>query len=295
MGLALRSCEFLFHVRKRYGVDWSRTLTLGRQQIFVSPKEVGAVADRFGVPFQASGAWKAGTGYCEPFLHGFGAKEVDSMDASDYEGATIRHDLNQPVPQELHGRYDCILDGGTIEHVFHFPNAIRSCMDMLAVGGHYVAITPADNQIGHGFYQFSPELYFRIFSAANGFEVRTALLQTATDWLEVTDPQVVGHRGALVSSTPVILCLVARKVRQVEGFHTPQQSDYLDAWSVVDSIKSDTVREGEGRVRHLVRKYVPLPIKTMLRRVKRLFEPKLDVEGLRGVDGNSYKRIDLYR
>ncbi|HMN04335.1 MAG TPA: hypothetical protein PKD45_01295 [Flavobacteriales bacterium] len=294
MGLTSKSCEFLFHLQKRYDISWERTLTLGRQQMFISPEEATAMAARFGVSFRPEGSWKKETGYCEPFLKGFGAKQVDSMDASDYEEATIVHDLNNPVPQELHGRFDCILDGGTIEHVFHFPNAIRSCMDMLATGGHYVAITPADNQMGHGFYQFSPELYFRIFSEANGFEVRTMLLHTDKDWLEISDPRTVGYRGTLVSSTAVMLCILARKVRQTEGFHVPQQSDYVDAWSVVESIKSGSARQGESQLRHLVRKYVPLPVKTMLRKVGRSFGPSVEVEGLSGVDGKSYRRIRLY-
>lgn len=293
MGLTGKSCEFLFHLRKRYDITWDRMLTLGRQQMFVSPDEVQAMAARFGVPYRPGGTWKTGTGYCEPFLQGLGSKRVDSMDASDYEEATIIHDLNVPVPSALHGRFECILDGGTIEHVFHFPNAIRSCMDMLAPGGHYVAITPADNQMGHGFYQFSPELYFRIFSGENGFEVCTMLLQAGEEWLGVADPRVVGHRGTVGSSTPVMLCLLARKVHQAETFQVPQQSDYMDAWSVVGSIRSDSAREGESRLRHLVRKHVPLPVKTLLRKIQRSFGPTVDVEGLSGVDGASYKRIRL--
>jgi hypothetical protein len=34
------------------------------------------------------------------------------------------------------------------------------------------AVTPANNQMGHGFYQFSPELFFRVFSQENGYLLR---------------------------------------------------------------------------------------------------------------------------
>lgn len=293
MGLSSQSCEFLFHVNKRFGIRWGRTLTLGRQQMFISPKEALAMADRFGVALKLEGTWASGTGYCEPYLKALGAAGVESMDASDYEDASIVHDLNVPVPRELHGRYDCILDGGTIEHVFHFPHAIRSCMDMLAPGGHYVAITPADNQMGHGFYQFSPELYFRIFSPENGFEVRTMLLQTPADWLEVVDPKVVGHRGTLTSSAQVMMAILARKTRDANTFVTPQQSDYSHAWSVVDSIKSGKGLEGESRARHLVRKHVPTAVKTLMRRVVNTFKPKLEVPWLSDVDQANYRPIKI--
>ncbi|HRN37936.1 MAG TPA: hypothetical protein PLV70_01930 [Flavobacteriales bacterium] len=294
MGFSRQGCEFLFHIRKRYGIAWGSTLTLGRQQMFISPKEARAMAESFALPFALKEDWRSGTGYCEPFISALGAGTIDSMDASDYEDATIIHDLNVPVSAELHGKYDCIIDGGTIEHVFHFPNAIRSCMDMLAPGGHYIGITPADNQMGHGFYQFSPELYFRIFVPANGFEVRTMLLQTPSEWLEIRDPEVVGHRGTLTSSTPLMLAILARKTSSSSSeFHIPQQSDYQNAWSIVESIRSDSKREGESTIRHMVRKHVPVPLKTMLRKVVRSFSPKLGVDGLRRVDRDSYRRIRI--
>lgn len=293
MGLTSKSSEFLFHVQKRYGIAWGRTLTLGRQQMYITPGQAKAMAVRFGVPFEAREEWKTDIGFCESFLHGLGAEAIDSMDVSDYEGATIVHDLNEPVPARLHGRFDCILDGGTIEHIFHFPNAIRSCMDMLATGGHYVAITPADNQMGHGFYQFSPELYFRVFSPENGFEVRTMLLQTPTDWLEVTDPRVVGQRGTLTSSVPLGLAILARKVGASQRFHVPQQSDYVEFWSKSESVKNNTVRENESRARHLMRMYVPLPLKALFRRTQERMQPKVSTPGLEGAAGASYRRISI--
>ena len=44
---------------------------------------------------------------------------------------------------------------------------------MLTVGGSIFVNTPANNMMGHGFYQFSPELMYRIFAEANGFDPRT--------------------------------------------------------------------------------------------------------------------------
>ena len=74
------------------------------------------------------------------------------------------HDLNLPVPPELHERYDLIIDGGTLEHVFHVPIAMENCMKMTKTGGHVVIITNINNLVGHGFYHFSPDFFFRAFS-----------------------------------------------------------------------------------------------------------------------------------
>ena len=56
---------------------------------------------------------------------------------------------------------------------------------MATVQDHFVRITPANNFFGHGFYQFTPELFFRIFSAANGFEVERSSFSRID----------AGHRG----------------------------------------------------------------------------------------------------
>lgn len=98
------------------------------------------------------------------------------MDASKYEGASVVQDLNQPVPDSLKERFDAIFDGGTLEHVFNIPAALKNCMEMTKVGGRFYMHTCANNLCGHGFYQFSPELFYRVFSEQNGFEVERMVI-----------------------------------------------------------------------------------------------------------------------
>ena len=38
-----------------------------------------------------------------------GIKNLSIIDASGYEGADIIHDLNEPVPENLHGRFDAVI------------------------------------------------------------------------------------------------------------------------------------------------------------------------------------------
>ena len=294
MGFLNASCQLLFHARKHLGVDYARTLTLGRQELFMDLADLRKLALAQGIgTLEQLKHLEDSQGYSEPLFELLGAKRVDSMDASGYEQATIVHDLNVPVPSALHNRFTCIVDGGTIEHVFHFPNAIKSCMDMLELGGHYIGITPANNQMGHGFYQFSPELYFRVFGAANGFEVRTMLVRAAKDWYEVTDPETLGERTEFVNSLPVSLIVVARKCAVVGEFHTPQQSDYAAAWRSTDPARSNERRLNEGAVHHLARKVLPTSIKTWLNRVNALTKSRVEIEGLGTVRTKHFKRVDL--
>lgn len=70
-------------------------------------------------------------------LKALGAEEIHSLDASDFEGADIICDLNRPIPEEYRNQLTCIIDGGTTEHIFSFPQAMENVIDMLTVGGYY--------------------------------------------------------------------------------------------------------------------------------------------------------------
>jgi hypothetical protein len=92
---------------------------------------------------------------------------VDSIDISNYEGANLVHDLN--VPLQLERKYDLIIDGGTLEHIFNVPIVLDNLSALLKVGGKVLHFSPANNQMGHGFYQFSPEFFASYYSSINGF------------------------------------------------------------------------------------------------------------------------------
>ncbi len=108
-------------------------------------------------------------------------------------------------------------------------------MEMVKVGGHFLAITPANNFFGHGFYQFSPELFFRVLSPENGFQMERMVAVEygfRRRWFEVSDPEVVRARVALVNSVPVMLFLQAKRVAALPVLSkTPQQSDYVAIWT----------------------------------------------------------------
>jgi hypothetical protein len=109
-------------------------------------------------------------------------------------------------------------------------------MEMLAPGGRYLGISPANNFCGHGFYQFSPDLFYRIFSALKGFMVERMILcevQTDSDWFEVLDPHTVQQFVEyLGGSKPTYLLVQARKLTTQPIFATyPQQSVYNLLWA----------------------------------------------------------------
>ncbi len=161
------------------------------------------------------------------------------MDASPFEGADIVHDLNLPVPTSCHDSFDTIFDGGTIEHIFNIPAVMQNVSSMLTVGGLFISVNAANNHLGHGFYQFSPELMWTILGPAYGFSMEAmylAPLGAIPELIEAPDPRVVGRRTEIgMTSERTYLCLVARKIETNTSGFAGQQSDYSRLWSKFSS------------------------------------------------------------
>lgn len=229
MGLNINATKLLLKLRSD-GLDFGKVLTLGRQRLNLSKSQLQKNLTAFGYQADARDIKKKNNGYCEPFFELLGVQQIDSMDVSNYENATLLHDLNEPVAEKYKNTYETVIDSGTLEHVFNFPVAIKNCMELVRTGGHYIGITPCNNFFGHGFYQFSPELYYRIFSSVNGFEVKNMyffLDDPSTSFYAVKDPAEVRERVILNNAFPSFLFIVARKVSIQPIFKTtPQQSDY---------------------------------------------------------------------
>lgn len=229
MGLDKNGVKLLLHA-KQLGVKFNRVATIGRQMLYVKEKEMLHLLVQAGLNEKGSEHGLKLNSYAEEFFRKLGAEQSDSLDASTYEEASIIHDMNLPLPEELYSKYSVVIDGGSLEHVFNFPVAIKNCMDLIEKDGYYIGITPANNFLGHGFYQFSPELYYRIFSEANGFKVRKMYLYAdnkKASFYEVLDPLELKKRVIMANSSPSYLFILAQKTEDKEVFKAfPQQSDY---------------------------------------------------------------------
>ena len=230
MGLDIHSAQFLWN-QKRRGVHFGRMLTLGRQAVYMPRLLYQSHLKALGVdPMQSD--------YADDFFRGLGATSIDFMDASNYEGANIVQDLNQPIPKQLAESYDSVFDGGALEHIFNFPTGLKNCMEMVRPGGHLIIITTWNNYAGHGFYQFSPELFYSALSAENGYAVEQMLVVQRNRWYSVANPSEVGTRIELINCEPTLLFLNAKRLASKPVFSTwPQQSDYSALWSPGKSLR----------------------------------------------------------
>ena len=177
--------------RKPFG----RVATIGRQGLHVPPEKVRKLLNLN----QEIDYGK----YCEDLLKAqFGAKSVDSFDNSDYEGATHIVDMNVRLKKQY--RYDTVIDGGSLEHIYNAPQALKNLSEMCEEGGQILHMLPANNFCGHGFWQFSPELFFSLYSGKNGYGTNVNRDSFSADNISIRDllQSAYGIKEDLISGVP---------------------------------------------------------------------------------------------
>ncbi len=172
MGLPLPVVRLLAeHCRARPA--GGAVLTLGVQDIDATADEVESLLA--GAPIADSPpALRPGDAIAaDRFFKALRFSEYQSLDLLDSEGASIIHDLSQPVPHRWRAHFDLVIDGGTIEHVFDIAAALRHIVGLLKVGGAAFHVSPLSGWENHGFYSINPKLLTR-FYRANGFQIESA-------------------------------------------------------------------------------------------------------------------------
>ena len=251
MGVGYQGLQFAL-LAKRRRVDFRRTMTFGRQNHYLSAELLRSMFSRFGTPLSAANEKDVlANDYAEGLFRVLGADVVDSMDASNYEGATVIHDLNEPIQPSLVRSYSCVVDFGVLEHIFNVPVALKNATDLLKEGGYFLSQTTANNFLGHGFYQFSPELFFNYFSN-NGFSDISVYLIPYREFpyfFRVTDPRDLAARVELVNAEPVLIGVMARKTKHLAKANPPIQSDYKERfWRGRDILRKSKVPQADPQI-----------------------------------------------
>lgn len=153
-----------------------------------------------------------------------GYQRAETLDLFPDENPDIIADLNVPFPETLCNRYDLVIDSGTAEHCFNVREVLGNAVRALKVGGLVVHTLPISGWLGHGFYQFSPDV-FAAFYKANGFdecEMKIELLLGASSCYFDYDPEQALPGDFWGIKAQVVF--VARKFREVSDICNPNQS-----------------------------------------------------------------------
>jgi hypothetical protein len=217
----------------KYVENRKRALTLGRQQIYMNPHDVTNILANNSIHTKTVYKYDD---YCEQFFIDNGFDAIETMDNSSYEGASIIHNLNFPVPSELKGKYTYIFDGGTSEHIFNVSQVYENVIDLLEVGGVVCTVIPNNNFSGHGMYQFSPEFFLSSFKPKYGMKILGLYIGKRntgkSEWIDVNDfHHSYGgrNRARFGCNEEVSIICIARKVSDDRAFlikDPPNQYSY---------------------------------------------------------------------
>lgn len=183
-------------------------------------------------------------------LNYFGFDHIDVMDYSDYEGANIIHDLNQIIQdKKLKNKYDLIIDGGTIEHVFHVPNVLQNFYELLNINGRIIHFAPSSNHVDHGFYMFSPTLFYDYYSA-NDYKIEDFYFYSYVKddlygfWTLYEYFPGALHRlqlGGLDDKLYGVYCVCTKNEKSTFG-KIPQQSMYSNGLWIKDEKRHESIK-----------------------------------------------------
>lgn len=216
MGIAKDCVNKLLEEGNRKTFDGLRVLTLGRQVI-----HSGNVL---------------GIGRDNELFAALGFSEYKVLDFSKSQKPHYLFDLNNyELPANLYERFDVIIDGGTCEHIFHVPNVLNNLYKILTTGGRIIHFAPSSNHMDHGFYMFSPTLFWDFYTInnfeINKFQTYRYTSRHAVDPWKFSDytPGCLKDKsfGGLDSGMYGIFVVVT-KLKNSTGHIVPQQGVYVD-------------------------------------------------------------------
>lgn len=274
MGIARGTYRLLLKESKKKKFFGS-ILQLGKQDIFLSRKEIYKHAEKEKVSLKISNISDKKQVSDIEFFNLLGFNEVHSIDYSDYENADIIWDMNLPIPEEYHQKYDYIFDGGTSEHIFNFPRVLENISLMLKSGGSIIHLSPSHNHVDHGFYMFSPTVFMDFYNA-NDFDIKTPYIfeYSFSSPKRLWDVYEYGS-GSLQSLSfggfgkrLLGIFFVAQKKVHYNLIKTPQQFYYQNTWNKKEQKKSS--------FKQRISKHLPDPLKKKLKRIlpKFIFQRK---------------------
>ena len=232
MGIDITVLDAIFYTMPFCCNNKNNMLTLGRQGIHINRNNINYFANKYNIKFTEN----IYTEFCENMFKELGFNSVESLDYSSYENASINLDMNKPISNELSNlknKYQFILDGGTIEHIFNTPQLCENIIDLLDIGGIFLSITCNNNLSGHGIYQFSPEFFMSAFNDKYGMkiiEIYLAEVNSEFDkWIRCDSYNGWRNVSKFNSLSEVYIITIAKKIsndRMSLIHNSPQQYSY---------------------------------------------------------------------
>lgn len=250
MGIAKIAYSLLAELKRDYPDLGGTVLQLGRQGVAMNSFKILDVLNHFGIKSSIDLNLEDRDVNDIVLFKSLGFDSVESIDFDDYEKPTYTHDFNYPIPESFHEKYDAIYDGGTTEHIFNFPEALRNIYKILKVGGIIMHASPSNDYVDHGFYAFSPTVFYDYYRA-NGFEIiKSCIFEVKPKINKCVVYEYAPEKADCFipysGFGELLVWFVARKIDSSTCGVIPQQHMYVQMWA--NSKDEDKVSAESGKL-----------------------------------------------
>jgi len=166
--------------------------------------------------------------------------KFQNIDTFDINGnPSYKIDLNYPIDRDLYGRYNVVIDSGTLYCCFDICTVWQNILNILVDDGCVIHTGNLSGFFGRGFYSLSPAL-FRDFYNANGFTIHLMASKTRQErnwqsfdpnhtYLLNTNLNFQEHSGDYVPKIPndAMICCFAKRTHRAE-FTKPIPQHFID-------------------------------------------------------------------
>lgn len=232
MGIATGAAELVFKLSKKVNFK-GNLLQIGNQEILFNKRSLLYLLKKYNLDkkeFHFDERISSKT-----FFKIFEFNAVKSLDINQYENADIIEDLNYPLNEKFHKKFDFIYDGGSLEHVFNIGQGLKNLTYLVKKGGCIMHLLPANNYIDHGFYALSPTL-LKDYYIQNNFKIiefflikQNFNLNKNSPWYvyEYNEEQIKDYDKWNWKNNRMLLWVVAKKNSNSKKVIYPTQSKYL--------------------------------------------------------------------
>jgi SAM-dependent methyltransferase len=166
------------------------------------------------------------------FMMGFDS--LDTLDAFNNDEPDIEWDLCQPIPKEMHNRYDLLFDIGVLEHTSDIFQALENVGNLVKPGGWIILYLPMVSPINSSMYHPNPPFYFDILSG-NGFGDFDGWINWMPDWDQQNDIRTIWLNYQYNDDVYIwrpryftVMWFMARKLKHVGEFRPVLQNFYKE-------------------------------------------------------------------
>lgn len=289
MGISVNVMEAI--IRDRAHAPFrGKAYTLGRQTMATTPRETFSLFNRLGVE-SALGVEDLGVDKTTHFAINYarketirdvdffrmlGLEEIYALDISDFEGAEIIVDLNEPIRPALENSCGLLVDGSTLDNIFDPCTGLKNIARMMAPGGRCFLVNmgnASDEFTGVPYTMFNPLWFFDYF-AWNNFAYCQVYISIYPP--DMTGPPMVyalsfehamrmfdgGIIRPILSKHTIALTVYAEKGEDSTWDQKPIQHAYRteDQWARYSEIVAGYHAQQRPHLQHSARDKDPHPI-----------------------------------